>query len=219
MTIWDPEKPPGSPSSYDIEYCGTSALSAWPAPWTAMASGGFNNEIFPATEPTQYSAQITGGAWKGYSCLLPAGDFNLGIRCAAFGANANYGLVGIGIGNNANATGSTTQYSIVAGYHSSNGGFGIYGDYQGAIGDAWGAEHAVMRGVTLWMRRVGSVYTAGWSPNGLRGVEATSRTPAWSGTHMMIVGYGSQTIAQIIKWVRFVGGTGTRQTWGGTRAV
>lgn len=213
--VWSPHKPPASANALDVEFASSSSISSWPAGWTASSLGDFQNQTFPSTEPGRFSTWSLTGAWRGQYATVPAGDFNLAAFVQVIGDSANTFLCSIGIipgtavggfGLGANAA------QIYAGY---NGGYQIAVENTGGVIQSWGATQAGVMGVVLYVRRVGSNWFWGWTPDGLLGVESAAFT-GYSPSKIQVASLSSRggNAVSIIRWVRVIDGDGSRQKWG-----
>lgn len=214
--VWDVDKPPATPHALDLEFAGSNTIAAMPATWTPTAVGAFDNTVFPAVEPGRLAFKNTTG--RGYYAALPAGDFNFAMHCGSYGINAALALCGIAVAA-ANALGSQ-YYAISAGYAAvAAGEWNVFTDLNNGTFTSLGRDEAIQKGVVIWIRRVGTALTAGWSIDGRVGPELTSVTPAWAPAFLHIHGNTTQNDYSFIKWVRFTQVSGTRQVWGGFRQI
>lgn len=214
--VWSPHKPPASANALDVEFAGSSSISAWPAGWTASASGDFPNAVFPNTDPGRFSTQDTVATFKGRYATCPAGDFNLAAYVAVQCDQANYALASIGIIPSTTVGGfglGANAAQMWAGY---NGGFKMAVENTGGLIQDWGAQSAPATGVVMWVRRSGSNWFWGWSIDGQKGPEAGPFT-GYSPTNIHVASINSRGVGavNVFRWVRVITSSGARQSWGG----
>jgi hypothetical protein len=214
LPVWSPHKAPVTPNALDVEFASSAVLSAWPAGWVASGGGDFPNPIFPLAEPGRFSTTNNVAGWKGRVAAIPAGDFNLAAYVEVYGPNTNFTLAQIGLQGNA-TIGGTGWTQFYAGYHSTIGGLGLgIENSAGTFLKNWGPNHGVVKGLVLWLRRVGGNAFFGWSTDGLNGAETGPH--AVSGhTNISIGAYNQQSGVVVIRWVRVISTSGARQLWGG----
>lgn len=221
QTIWDQDKPPASANALDVELAGASSLSAWPGAWTVAAAGTFDSPVYPSTTPGLLSMQMTGGAWRGYRVAIPAGDFNIAMCAGAFGIDSDFSLVGLGISNATTIDGGGVGNSLwmELGRRTT---WGVR--YNTLVSSAFATPksdttHLVHQGIVMFIRRVGTTYTVGWSPDGRRRIEYTT-TLSYTPSNFHVAAFSSQgtDAMEWIRWVRYLA-SGTATAYGGSRVV
>jgi hypothetical protein len=220
FSTWNPNVPPGSANALDVEFASDTTISAWPAGWTAQPQGDFQNPLFPSSEKGRFSSWHNAAGWKGRYATCPAAgtDFSLAAHLAVQAVPVQFSLFGIGLGTATNAA-SGSYCAFYAGQHNSFStvapGLGM--EVGGAITVNWGQQPATARGVVMYIRRVSTTYTCGWTIDGQRGPESTF-TPGFTPAYMHLLMYSDRSSVAMHEyfWVRHLSGSGAgaRQSWG-----
>lgn len=214
---WDPDKPQTAPSALDLEFATDDTIAAMPAAWTAFG-GGWDSAEFPAVTPGGLTGVMIGNTYRGWNAPIPAGDFNIAVRCALHGPGSNFGMVGVGLGDGLNANAGNTVQQLI-GYNTFATGAGWYvGHTTNGVQTFAEPNQAPHRSTILTMRRSVANYYYGFSFDGRRFYEVGPYTYAWVPAYFHILGFGGVGFIQDLRWLRYRA-LGAAGAWGGVRTI